>query len=58
VRVELETALKREIKVLPVLLDGTSMPDAAELPEGIKDFAYRNALEVDPGATSMCISTG
>jgi len=45
--VELETALKRDIKVLPVLLDGTSMPDTAELPEGIKDFAYRNALEVE-----------
>jgi hypothetical protein len=49
VRVELETALKREIKVLPVLLDGTAMPDAADLPDGIKDFAYRNALEVESG---------
>ncbi len=30
VRVELETALKRDITVLPVLLDGTSMPDPAD----------------------------
>jgi hypothetical protein len=43
VRVELETALKRNITVLPVLLDGTSMPDPADLPEGIRD-AYRNAI--------------
>jgi hypothetical protein len=49
VRVELETALKRNITVLPVLLDGTSMPDAADLPEGIRDFAYRNAIEVESG---------
>jgi hypothetical protein len=49
VRVELETALKRNITVLPVLLDGTSMPDAADLPEGIREFAYRNAIEVESG---------
>jgi len=49
VRVELETALKRNITVLPVLLDGTSMPDAADLPEGIRDFAYRNAIEIESG---------
>lgn len=49
VRVELETALKREITVLPVLLDGAAMPDPAELPESIRDFAYRNALEVESG---------
>ena len=49
VRVELEAVLKRDIKVLPVLLDGASMPDVADLPDGIKDFAYRNALEVESG---------
>ena len=49
VRVELETALKRDITVLPVLLDGSSMPDPADLPEPIRDFAYRNAIEVESG---------
>jgi len=49
VRVELETALRRNITVLPVLIDGTSMPDAGDLPEGIRDFAYRNAIEVESG---------
>ena len=49
VRVELETALRRDIIILPVLLDGTSMPETADLPETIRDFAYRNALEVESG---------
>jgi len=49
VRVELETALRRGITVLPVLIDGTSMPDPAELPDTIRDFAYRNAVEVESG---------
>jgi hypothetical protein len=49
VRVELETALRRDITVLPVLLEGASMPDPAELPESMRDFAYRNALEVESG---------
>ena len=39
VRVELETAFKRDITLLPVLLDGTSMPDPADLPEAIRDLA-------------------
>ena len=33
VRVELETALRRDLNVLPVLLEGTSMPDPGDLPE-------------------------
>ncbi|HET9274085.1 MAG TPA: toll/interleukin-1 receptor domain-containing protein [Methyloceanibacter sp.] len=49
VRVELETALRRDLNVLPVLLDGASMPDPGDLPESIRDFAYRNAVEVESG---------
>jgi hypothetical protein len=49
VRVEIETALKRDINLLPVLVDDASMPAAEELPESIKAFAYRNAAEVEPG---------
>jgi TIR domain len=49
VRVELETALRRDLLILPVLLDGASMPDPAELPETIRDLSYRNALEVESG---------
>jgi hypothetical protein len=49
VRVELETALRRNLNIIPVLLDGVSMPDPGELPASIQDFAYRNALEVEAG---------
>lgn len=47
VRIEVETALRRAIPVIPVLVDGTSMPKPEALPDGLRDFAYRNAAEVD-----------
>jgi hypothetical protein len=49
VRVEIETALKQDIPVLPVLLDEARMPEPSELPESIREFAYRNAAEVESG---------
>jgi hypothetical protein len=49
VRMELEAALKLPIPVIPVLIGGTPMPSAAELPPGLAHMAYRNALRLDPG---------
>jgi hypothetical protein len=49
VRVEIETALKQDIPVLPVLLDEARMPEPGDLPESIRDFAYRNAADVESG---------
>jgi formylglycine-generating enzyme required for sulfatase activity len=49
VRIEVETALLRDIPVIPVLVGGTKMPTAAQLPENLKDFAYRHAVTVDGG---------
>jgi hypothetical protein len=46
VRLEIEAALKREIPVVPVLVDGAEMPDESELPKSIADLAYRNAVEL------------
>ena len=46
VRVEVGTALKRGVRVIPVLVEGASMPRAAELPEELKELARRNALSV------------
>jgi hypothetical protein len=46
VRVEVGTALKRGVRVIPVLVEGASMPRAAELPEELKALARRNALSV------------
>ena len=37
VRVEIESALTRGIRVIPVLVDGARMPTAAELPPGLAD---------------------
>ncbi len=49
VRVEIQTALRQRILVIPVLVDGGQMPGADELPRNIKEFSYRNAMRVDLG---------
>jgi TIR domain len=49
VRIEVETALKRGISVIPVLVNDTKMPTAAQLPKTLKDFVFRNAVRVDSG---------
>ena len=48
VRLEIETVLKRDIPVIPVLVDGSRMPSEAELPESLKELAFRNAAEIQP----------
>lgn len=49
VRIEVEAALGRDIPVVPVLVDGTTMPGLSELPESLSELSYRNAAEVDTG---------
>jgi len=49
VRIEIESALKRNIPVIPVLLDEVDMPSAADLPPSLQNFVYRNATEVRAG---------
>jgi len=49
VRIELNAALERKIPVIPVLVGEVSMPTADQLPEGLKDFAYRNAVSITSG---------
>jgi hypothetical protein len=46
VRVEIGTALKRGIRVIPVLLEGTHVPKADQLPDDLKGLALRNGLDV------------
>lgn len=46
VAIELAAALARDIPVIPVLVDGTRMPKASELPASLKPFALRNAIQV------------
>ena len=46
VRMEIGAALKRQITVIPVLVDGALMPQATDLPDDLKSLAHRNALQV------------
>jgi len=49
VRIEIEAALQRDIRVIPVLVRDATMPGPDELPETIKDLAFRNAVQVRAG---------
>ena len=46
VRIEIGTALKRDIPVIPILPDGTRVPKADQLPDDLKELALRNGLNV------------
>jgi len=46
VRIETASALKRDIPVIPVLVRGAKMPTAEQLPEELKELAYRNCMEL------------
>lgn len=46
VRMELASALRRDIPVVPVLVRGALMPTVDELPEDIQELHYRNAFEL------------
>ncbi len=49
VRLELETALERDIPVIPVLVDRAEMPSEADLPESLRALIYRGAAFVRAG---------
>ena len=46
VRIEIEAALKRNVPVIPVLVDGAAMPRADQLPDGLKALVRRQAIEI------------
>ncbi len=46
VRMEIASALKRDIPVIPVLVRGAKMPRAHQLPDDLRDLAYRNCVEL------------
>lgn len=47
VRQEVAAGLAKGLSVIPVLLDGATMPDPAHLPPELAPLAGRNALELD-----------
>jgi TIR domain len=46
-RIELETALKRNVRVVPTLLNGAPLPRPAQLPTELHAIVRRQALELD-----------
>jgi hypothetical protein len=46
VRLELEAALARGIRVVPVLVDGAPLPKSDSLPEGLRPLLRRNAVRL------------
>jgi hypothetical protein len=46
VRLEVGSALARNIAVIPVLVHDARMPRPDQLPENIKDLAFRNSVEI------------
>ncbi len=48
VRIEIESALERNIPVIPLLVDGVKMPPAEDLPESLRGLAFRNGISVRP----------
>jgi hypothetical protein len=46
VRLEIGSALKRNIPITPVLVQGAHIPGPQQLPAEIRDLAYRNAFEL------------
>ncbi len=49
VRIEIESALERNLPVVPILIDHARMPGEVDLPPSLARLAYRNALDLDPG---------
>lgn len=48
VRLEIETAITRNIRIIPILVEGARMPHAGELPSSLAELARRQALELSP----------
>jgi outer membrane protein assembly factor BamD (BamD/ComL family) len=48
VRLEIEAALKRKIRVIPILVDDAPMPRANQLPASLVALVRRNAVEINP----------
>jgi beta-lactam-binding protein with PASTA domain len=46
VRIEVVSALKRDIPVVPVLVDGATIPRHDQLPADLEPLAWRNAIEL------------
>ena len=48
VRLEIKAALERNVRIIPILVDGAKMPRADDLPAGLVGLERRQALELSP----------
>lgn len=48
VRLEVEAALARDVRVIPILVEGAAMPRTDELPPSLVPLTRRQALELSP----------
>jgi hypothetical protein len=48
VRIEIESALEREILVIPLLVRGARMPTEDQLPPSLQKLVYKNGMPVRP----------
>lgn len=46
VRIEIEAALQRGVRVIPVLVGGATMPKREDLPESLKKLAQLQGIEI------------
>jgi hypothetical protein len=46
VRIEIATALQRNITVIPIMLDGSKIPNSDQLPKELEELSFRNGLYV------------
>jgi hypothetical protein len=61
VRLEVGGALRRDIRVIPVLVGGAQMPESEELPEDLADLRRRSGLELSDlhwraGTERLCVA--
>lgn len=48
VRLEIESALEKGIPVIPLLVQGASMPEEKDLPASLKKLVYQNGIPIRP----------
>jgi hypothetical protein len=48
VRIEIEAALKRDIPIVPILVQGATIPPEEALPLSLRDLRYRNGIPLRP----------
>ena len=50
VRIEIEAALNSNIRVIPVLVDGATMPKYEDLPDGLQRLTRRQGIQISHGS--------